>query len=314
MPLKIDPSATTKSSSGKHSDKSSKTLKKRGSDKEVAKQIMTGGLTLRNAGVFYMEKLELAFKECGEDDISILFRQHFKQTIQSLALLANVSKSVQPLEDRIKVVMPALSDPGTPGLTLDRKTIVFDLDETLIHCNEDQEAACDARVPVSFPTGEFIEAGINIRPFARIVLQELSRHFEVVVFTASHACYANPVIDYLDPEGNLVAKRLFRDSCRQVSEGLYVKDLSIFKNRHPKNLVLIDNAAYSYSMQLNNGIPIVPFYASKKDTELRELATFLLGLIDVDDVRPVIREKFKNETISENAKNMNTLFKKLFGI
>lgn len=39
----------------------------------------------------------------------------------------------------------------------DLKTIIFDLDETLIHCNEDQESLCDTRVPVSFPTGDFIE-------------------------------------------------------------------------------------------------------------------------------------------------------------
>jgi CTD small phosphatase-like protein 2 len=86
-----------------------------------------------------------------------------------------------------------------------------------------------------------------------------------VVFTASHACYANPVIDYLDPDGTLVAKRLFRENCRQVSESLYVKDLTVIKNRQMKNLVLVDNAAYSYALQLDNGVPVIPFYNNKKD-------------------------------------------------
>lgn len=135
-----------------------------------------------------------------------------------------------------------------------------------------------------------------------------------MVFTASHACYANPVIDYLDPEHKLVSKRLFRDNCRQVSESLYVKDLTVFKNRNLKNMVLIDNAAYSYCLQLDNGIPIVPFYNNKKDTELRELANFLIQLADEEDVRPVLRDKFKNGFIAENSKNMNVLFHKLFGI
>jgi CTD small phosphatase-like protein 2 len=93
----------------------------------------------------------------------------------------------------------------------------------LIHCNEDQDSPCDTRVPVSFPTGDFIEvmnevnaqAGINIRPFAKVILQELSKHFEIVVFTASHACYANPVIDYLDPEGTLVTK----SDCSETTAG-----------------------------------------------------------------------------------------------
>lgn len=79
-------------------------------------------------------------------------------------------------------------------------------------------------------------------------------------------------------------------------------------------MVLIDNAAYSYSLQLDNGIPIVPFYNNKKDTELKELAHFLIELAEVEDVRPIIRDKFKNNFIAENSKNMNLLFQKLFGI
>lgn len=153
-----------------------------------------------------------------------------------------------------------------------------------------------------------------MRPFARLVIEELSRVFEIVIFTASHDCYANPVVDFLDPSGKFVTKRLFREHCRQVSEGLYVKDLTIFKNRNLKNLVLIDNAAYSYSLQLDNGIPILPFYSNKKDSELRELADFLFSLAHVEDVRPILRERLKNQFISDNSKNMNTLFKKLFGI
>lgn len=83
-----------------------------------------------------------------------------------------------------------------PPIEEGKKTIIFDLDETLIHCNENQNDDFDVRVPVHFPTGEFIEAGINVRPFAKEILMELSKEFEVMVFTASHSCYANPVIDY----------------------------------------------------------------------------------------------------------------------
>jgi hypothetical protein len=65
-----------------------------------------------------------------------------------------------------------------------------------------------------------------------------------------------------------------------------VKDLTVFKNRQLKNMVLIDNAAYSYSLQLDNGIPIMPFYNCKKDTELKELAhVFLMELAEVEDVQ-----------------------------
>lgn len=59
-------------------------------------------------------------------------------------------------------------------------------------------------VEVIFPTGEKIMAGINVRPRAKEILRELHEVYEIVIFTASHYCYANPVIDYLDPEGLVV--------------------------------------------------------------------------------------------------------------
>lgn len=135
-----------------------------------------------------------------------------------------------------------------------------------------------------------------------------------MVFTASHSCYGNPVINFLDPEGKYISRRFFRDSCREISEGLFVKDLTIMKNRHLKNLILVDNAAYSYCLQLDNGIPIIPFYSNKKDTELRELANFLIGLAEAEDVRPILKNTFRNHFIAEHSKNIEVLFKKLFGI
>lgn len=205
------------------------------------------------------------------------------------------------------VFLPQLKDPNT-------KTIIFDLDETLIHCNEDQSAEFDVKVPVHFPTGEFIEAGINIRPFAKEILEHLSPYFEILIFTASHSCYANPVIDYLDPENKYVSKRLFRENCMQVAEGLYVKDLDILANRDLKNVVLVDNAAYSYSMQLKNGVPIIPFYKDKSDTELQELSEFLVDLKDDEDVRGKINKAFRGGLISKYANSPNTLNKKMFDI
>lgn len=38
-----------------------------------------------------------------------------------------------------------------------KRTIVFDLDETLIHCNESIKIQGDIVLPIKFPTGEIIE-------------------------------------------------------------------------------------------------------------------------------------------------------------
>lgn len=173
-----------------------------------------------------------------------------------------------------------------------KKTLIFDLDETLIHCSEDQAGVCDARIPITFPNGEHISAGINIRPYATELLNEMSRIFEVIVFTASHSCYANPVIDYIDPN-RVVSHRLFRENCSIITEGLYTKDLTVIKNRSLKDMILVDNANYSFFLQMSNGVPIIPFYDNKEDRELLKLKEFLIPLAQVEDVRDHISEYFK---------------------
>lgn len=66
--------------------------------------------------------------------------------------------------------------------------------------------------------------------------------------------------------------------------GMYTKDLRIF-NRPLSQLVLIDNASYSYAWQIENGIPIIPFYDNKEDRELETLREYLVGMKGVADVR-----------------------------
>jgi len=68
------------------------------------------------------------------------------------------------------------------------------------------------------------------------------------------------VLDYLDPKRELIEYRLYRDSCVETEEGVFIKDLRIIQNRNLKDMVIIDNAVYSFGYQLDNGIPILPFY------------------------------------------------------
>jgi len=145
-----------------------------------------------------------------------------------------------------------------------------------VHCNE-FPVGSDITIEVQLPNGGAkIKAGVNIRPYAKHILKEMSQHFEIVIFTASHSCYANVVLDYLDPKGEFIHHRLFRENCVQSDEGQHVKDLRIFKNRNLKDIILVDNAGYSFGFQITNGIPIIPFYNNKKDKELKNLIPFLM--------------------------------------
>ena len=61
--------------------------------------------------------------------------------------------------------------------------------------------------------------------------------------------------------------------------------MRIFNNRDLKDLVIIDNSVYSFAFQIDNGIPIIPFYSDKEDEEMLHLIYYLNCLQSVDDVR-----------------------------
>jgi CTD small phosphatase-like protein 2 len=90
-----------------------------------------------------------------------------------------------------------------PGI---RKTIIFDLDETLAHCVRQDPPARppDVYLNITVMTGKVIKAPFNVRPFTKECLEMVNKHFEVVVFTASHKWYADVILDYIDPKGELI--------------------------------------------------------------------------------------------------------------
>ncbi|CAD8152838.1 unnamed protein product [Paramecium pentaurelia] len=180
------------------------------------------------------------------------------------------------------------------------KSIVFDLDETLIHCQESNDDPSDIVLTIKFPTGETVDAGINIRPYCKEMLQLLSQKYEIIVFTASHECYAQKVLNYLDPDKKFIHHRFFRDSCIVIQDGLHVKDLRIIGNRNLKDMVLIDNASYSFCFQQDNGIPIIPFYDNALDKELVYLTTYLMDLMQDQDIPQKNSNNFKTQLYSQD--------------
>ena len=72
-----------------------------------------------------------------------------------------------------------------------------------------------------------------------------------------------------------------------------MKDLRII-DRDLSEVVLVDNAAYSYVFQKENGIPIIPYYEGKNDYELKALEGYLKSLLS-QDMMIANRKVFKLE-------------------
>lgn len=103
-------------------------------------------------------------------------------------------------------------------------TLVLDLDETLIHFNQKKRTYC-------------------ARPYATRFLAEMSKFYEIVVFTAGLKDYADWILNDLDKTG-FIKYRLYRDSCR-FRQGAYIKDLSLL-GRDMSKTIIIDNIADNY--------------------------------------------------------------------
>ena len=58
-------------------------------------------------------------------------------------------------------------------------------------------------------------------------------------------------------------------------------------------MLIVDNSCFSFSKNLNNGIPIIPYYDDKNDKELLYLAEFLKKLSLVEDVRNTLKKLFR---------------------
>jgi len=165
----------------------------------------------------------------------------------------------------------------------------------MIHCLDDRDPEDEMpdiviRVPLD-DQGDYADAGINIRPHLRQTLIEANKNFQVVAFTASDQQYADAILDYLDPERALIQHRLYRQHCVETEFG-FIKDLRVIANRDLKDIVLVDNSVLSFCLQVNNGIPILPFYSDSEDEELLHLLYYLSCLHAAADVRDHNSEAF----------------------
>ena len=97
-------------------------------------------------------------------------------------------------------VVPQWRQPLLPPQTrrCRQKTLVLDLDETLVHSTLDDCDDPDFTFPVAF-NGLNHTVHVKKRPGLLEFLQRVSKLFEVVIFTASQKVYAEQLLNVIDP-------------------------------------------------------------------------------------------------------------------
>lgn len=206
-----------------------------------------------------------------------------------------------------------------PGRKRRRKTLILDLDETLIH-------SLSRGSPRTFggSSSHMIEIRLNNmatlyyvhkRPYCDYFLKEIAKWFELQIFTASVKEYADPIIDWLEsdiishinpPTKNkastqlsgpsindqprVFTRRYYRNDCTYRPGVGYIKDLSKFfpKEDDLKNVIILDNSPISYALHEDNAVMIEGWINDQGDRDLLNLLPMLHSLSLCIDIRFIL--------------------------
>ncbi|KAI9276429.1 HAD-like domain-containing protein [Sporodiniella umbellata] len=147
----------------------------------------------------------------------------------------------------------------------EKKCLVLDLDETLVHSSFKIIPNPDFIVPVEIDN-QYHNVYVLKRPGVDEFMRKMGEKYEIVVFTASLAKYADPVLDMLD--------------IHKVDLSQLGRDLSA--------TLILDNSPASYIFHTSNAVPVSTWFNDPHDTELTDLVAFLEDLTVVDDVQSVL--------------------------
>ncbi|KAK5660068.1 hypothetical protein OQA88_13537 [Cercophora sp. LCS_1] len=181
-----------------------------------------------------------------------------------------------------------------------QKTLILDLDETLIHSmSKGGRMSSGHMVEVRLNT-TYVGVGgqasigpqhpilyyVHKRPHCDEFLRRISKWYNLVVFTASVQEYADPVIDWLEADRKFFSARYYRQHCT-FRHGAFIKDLSSVEPDLSKVMIL-DNSPLSYMFHQDNAIPIQGWISDPTDNDLMYLIPLLEGLQYVSDVRALL--------------------------
>ena len=160
--------------------------------------------------------------------------------------------SFDKIQDKISKL--SARDPTTKAFTL-----VLDLDETLIHYDEQN-------------------SHLWVRPYLDHFVHELKEYFNIVIFTASIQEYADIIINFLDQEKIHFKEKFYRKHLTTLPNGQLSKNLNVI---HPdlSKILIVDNTPENFQEQQENGIWIKSWYGDQNDKSLKKLIELLKNMV-----------------------------------
>lgn len=198
-----------------------------------------------------------------------------------------ISSSLSTLNSKL-LTFPKFVFPRNLINSNTKKTLILDLDETLVHSlSRGSRMSNSHMVEVKLNSQVATLYYVQKRPYCDLFLKQVSKWYNLVIFTASVKEYADPVIDYLESEKKYFQNRYYRDHCTLRDGQGYIKDLSSV-DKNLNNVIIIDNSPISYALHENNAIIVEGWINDPSDSDLLNLIPLLNGLRYTTDVRSIL--------------------------
>jgi CTD small phosphatase-like protein 2 len=126
---------------------------------------------------------------------------------------------------------------------------------------------------------------VKIRSGGEKFLLDLSKYFEIIIFTESSKEYMDTILDNLNFHNNVISYRLYSE----YFDNKYISDISLL-NRNPcKSIIINPNNILKCN---NNEIHIKPFMGDEKDKILFKLKKILFQYLNnnIEDIRNSLNE------------------------
>ena len=186
---------------------------------------------------------------------NLYYNNLYSNNTNNLNLNLNLlhQQALTPINRRNKLYEENFLLPEKSSKFEGKKTLVLDIDETLVHSSFFPFEKNDLVLNVNFD-GIFYNIYVLVRPWAEQFIKYISKFFEIITFTASIPAYASPLLDILDKEKN-IQHRLYREHCTFIN-GVFIKDLKRL-NRNLKDIIIVDNSPLAFAFDIENGLPII---------------------------------------------------------
>lgn len=174
-----------------------------------------------------------------------------------------------------------------------KKLLILDLDETLIHS---VEKPLERKPDFSFDIFHTYK-----RPFLEKFLKFCFEYFEVAVWTSATNSYALEILKNILNQNQIPTFVWTRNRCtlsfdEELRESFLTKKMWKVKRKgyDLTKVVVIDDRPEQWRSSYGNLIRVKEYLGEKEDNELRLLTKYLEKIKDVEDVRQIEKRGWRN--------------------